>query len=136
MKTRVVVSAVALVAGLGWTAHGNGGVATVGHSMPVVHRLPVSHSGVGGRSFGTFALHGWLYIRATCRGTGKFEVELISPHWKVSASPDCRDLSRKHPLKWGSNFGVHHHLAQIEVRTGTHNKWSITIVKRRPVGWG
>ena len=104
---------------------------TARHSQPVVvaHRLPIRRSGVGTESLGTFAMHGWLYMKATCLGTGKFEVSVTATSSKngESSTPACLNSSRKPTLKSSSNFGVNVHRARIDIRAPADMKWSIII---------
>ena len=111
-----------MLLGLGCSACGNGThVVTV--RQPLVHRLPITRTGVGSESLGTFAMHGWLYVKATCVGTGKFGV-----CWnKDGAYAACQNSRLKPTVKTASNFSVYSHRARIYVRAHAGMKWWVIV---------
>jgi hypothetical protein len=96
-----------------------------------LQQLPIRRSGVGPESLGTFAVRGWLYIKATCVGTGKFGV-----WWNKSGGDRrCLNSKRKPTVKIGSNDPVYVHRETISVHAPAGMKWTV-IVFNGPVDAG
>jgi hypothetical protein len=94
-----------------------------------LQQLPVRRSGVGPESLGTFAMpRGWLYIEATCVGTGTFGV-----WWnKNGGDLACRNSRHKPTVKISSNFSVHEHRARIDVHAPVGMKWTVLVFEGPP----
>ena len=135
MRKKVAGVVLAALVALGCGAWASTKAATARQSRPVVHvhRLPIRRTGVGSESLGTFAMHGWIYLKATCVGTGTFGVDYAatSSNDKDGASRACLDSNRKPTLKTGSNFGVYIHRAKIDVSAPAGMKWSVIVFEDR-----
>lgn len=90
--------------------------------------IPLRRSGTGSETLGTFQIHGWLVLRATCVGKGAFAVAYINGGNKDKASSACVNSSRQATLSTGSNFGKNFHVATIKVITATPDmRWTLSV---------
>jgi hypothetical protein len=101
-------------------------------AVPLAHRLPIRRSGAGSESLGIFATHGWLYVKATCVGAGRFGIRFaaVSSKNAMTAHPAC--LNSRRTVKFSSNIGVTVHRTRISVRAPVGMKWTIIVFEGPP----
>ncbi len=108
-------------------------VVTVVPPVQVVQRLPLSRSGTGSQSLGTFTVHGIVHIRGTCTGTGKIRVDFTVPHQGGELLGGHCKGNNTLALNWTSNVGTAGGpVQQIKVHAPAHTKWWVDIVDRQP----
>src|SRR5579863_7618098 len=135
MTRRNVGAVVAVILALACSACGSksdGATAapTITSAQPAsaLQQLPIRRSGVGPESLGTFAMHGWLYIKTACVGKGTFGV-----WWnKNGADRACLDSRHRPTVETSSNFPVYDHSARIAVRAPAGMKWTIIVFEGPP----
>jgi hypothetical protein len=102
--------------------------------LATLQQLPIRRTGVGSESLGVFAMHGWLYVKATCVGTGKFGIRIAATSSKnaMSTYPTCRNSTHKPTIEMSSNFAVDVHRAQITVSAPVGMKWTLIAFEGPP----
>jgi hypothetical protein len=94
--------------------------------------LPLSEIGAGGKTLGTFAVHGNVRIRATCIGAGKFKVRLAQNHGAAGIGGVRCQGDNTLALNDGSNLGTTGKWVRITVHASKHMKWWLDVVDRQP----
>lgn len=151
MKRNVVGAVLVAIAGLACSACGSGfllnGIASgssaeavtvvTQHVVPlppmhVVQRLPLSRTGTGSESLGTFAVHGNVRVRATCVGAGKIKVTVSSRHGGFGVGPVPCKGNGTVALDIGSNYATPHGApSRIMVQAPPHMRWWLDVVDRQ-----